>query len=297
MTDAASTLSRASTAATTSAPATGVTDDLDRRGAGSIVADLARMVWGMIVALAALLVVWVAFLRIFDVNAFVGVGPVRVWNHLVTDPDAAEHRTGVIDGLGRTLLDAGSGLIIGGATSIAVACLFVLYKPLERALLPIGVAFQTVPIVALVPLLALLFGRGLVSTIIVTGIIVFFPTLVFVTHGLRSVSPQSVELMRVYNAGELETLLKLRLPSALPSIFAAAKIAVPGSILGALLAEWLVTGTGLGYEMLISTTRNEYPQLWAATATLTAFAIIVYTLTNIVERIVLARFAPEHVTL
>ncbi len=296
MTDTIATLTKAAGSGAPGAPV-GLDDGADeRRGAGSVLADLLRMVWGMIVALAALLVVWVAFLRIFDVNAFVGVGPVRVWNHLFNDPDGAEHRAGVIEGLGRTLIDAGSGLFIGGLGSVAVACLFVLYRPLERALLPIGVAFQTVPIVALVPLLALLFGRGLVSTIIVTGIIVFFPTLVLVTHGLRSVSAQSVDLMRVYNASEVAVLLKLRLPSALPSIFAAAKIAVPGSILGALLAEWLVTGTGLGYEMLISTTRNQYPQLWAATATLTAFAIIVYTLTNIIERLVLARFSPEHVT-
>jgi ABC-type nitrate/sulfonate/bicarbonate transport system permease component len=261
----------------------------------TVVADLLRHLGGMVAALVALVVVWVAFLEIFSVSDFVGIGPLRVWEHLVTDPDGAAHRAAVGDGLARTLLDAGLGLIVGGLTSIGVACLFVLYRPLEQALLPLGVAFQTVPIVALVPLLALLFGRGFVSTVIVTSIIVFFPTLVLVTHGLRSLSPQAVDLMRAYDASDLTLLLKVRLPSALPSIFAAAKIAVPGSILGALLAEWLVTGTGLGYTMLISTTRNDFKQLWAATVTLTAFSILVYTATTMVERVVLARFAPERV--
>lgn len=270
--------------------------DPEVRSGGSLLIDLLRPVWGMVVALGALLVVWVAFLEVFNVNDFVGIGPGRVWEHLTSAEGAAENRAAVLEGLGRTLLDAGSGLVIGGIGSVAVACLFVLYRPVERALLPIGVAFQTVPIVALVPLLALLFGRGLISTIIVTGIIVFFPTLVLVTHGLRSVSDQSIDLLRAYDASELTVLLKVRLPSALPSIFAASKIAVPGSILGALLAEWLVTGTGLGYEMLISTTRNDYKQLWAATVTLTTFAIVVYTLTNMAERVVLGRFAPDHVT-
>lgn len=262
----------------------------------SLLADLLRPIVGMIVALAALVVVWVAFLEIFDVSDFVGISPPRVIEHLTQADDAAANRAAVLSGLGRTLLDAMSGLVIGGIGSVAVACLFVLYRPIERALLPIGVALQTVPIVALVPLLALLFGRGLISTIIVTSIIVFFPTLVLVSHGLRSVSPQSIDLLRAYNGSDLTVLLKLRLPSALPSMFAASKIAVPGSILGALLAEWLVTGVGLGNEMLISTTKNDYKQLWAATVTLTMFAIIVYTLTTLLERVVLGRFAPDHVT-
>ncbi|MFK8025130.1 MAG: ABC transporter permease subunit, partial [Ilumatobacter sp.] len=80
-------------------------------------------------------------------------------------------------------------------------------------------------------------------------------------------------------------LFKLRLPAAMPSIFAAAKIAVPGAILGALLAEWLVTGTGLGDEMLTATTQNDYKQMWAGTA----------TLTTMLERVMLERFAPDHV--
>ncbi len=293
------TAAKAATASSGKPGGPGATPGIDPEAArtgSSLLLDLLRPIWGMVVALGALLVVWVAFLEIFDVNDFVGIGPGRVWDHLVNAEDAAENRAAVLEGLGRTLLDAGSGLIIGGMASVAVACLFVLNRSVERALLPIGVAFQTVPIVALVPLLALLFGRGLVSTIIVTGIIVFFPTLVLVTHGLRSVSDQSVDLMRAYDASELTVLLKLRLPSALPSLFAASKIAVPGSILGALLAEWLVTGTGLGYEMLVSTTRNDYKQLWAATVTLTTFAIIVYTLTNMLERVVLGRYAPDHVT-
>lgn len=257
--------------------------------------DLLKPIAGMIVALGALIVVWIAFLRLFDVNDFVGISPQRVFEYLFQDEDAAEHRSAVLSGLGRTLLDAMSGLVIGGIASNVVACIFVLNRSLERALMPIAVALQTVPIVAFVPLLALVFGRGLASTVIVTSIIVFFPTLVLVTHGLRSVSQQSVDLMRSYNASELDLLLKVRLPSALPSIFAASKIAVPGSILGALLAEWLVTGEGLGFEMLISTTQNNYRGLWAATATLTMFAIVVYTLTTIVERIVLERYAPDHV--
>ncbi|MEM7338874.1 MAG: ABC transporter permease subunit [Actinomycetota bacterium] len=285
-----------STPTPTSTP-TGEPELTDGRTGTSLVIDVLKPVWGMVVALGALLVVWAAFLEIFDVSDFVGISPLRVWDHLFVVEDAGEHRAAVWTGLGRTLLDAGTGLAVGGITSVAVACVFVLNRSVERALLPIGVAFQTVPIVALVPLLALLFGRGLVSTIIVTSIIVFFPTLVLVTHGLRSVSDESLDLMRAYNASELDMLLKLRLPFALPSVFAAAKIAVPGSILGALLAEWLVTGTGLGYEMLISTTRNEFKQLWSATATLTMFAIIVYTLTNMIERVVLARYAPDHVTI
>ncbi|MFK8026034.1 MAG: ABC transporter permease [Ilumatobacter sp.] len=272
-----------------------IRDADDSRMRGSLIVDLLKPLGGMIVALGALIIVWVAFLRIFDVSPFVGVSPSRVFEHLTSADDAAENREAIVAGLGRTLLDAGAGLVIGGLGSIGIACLFVLYRPVERALLPIGVALQTVPIVALVPLLALVFGRGLVSTVIVTGIIVFFPTLVLVTHGMRSVSTQGIDLLRAYDASPRTVLFKLRLPAAMPSIFAAAKIAVPGAILGALLAEWLVTGAGLGYEMLTATTQNDYKQLWAATATLASLAIVVYPLTTMLERVMLERFAPDHV--
>ncbi|MEM9514869.1 MAG: ABC transporter permease subunit [Actinomycetota bacterium] len=261
----------------------------------NLLIDVLRPFGGMVIALGALVAVWVAFLEVFDVSPFVGISPARVWDHLFVEADAAENRAAITAGLGRTLLDAGLGLLIGGAASIGIACIFVLYRPIERSLLPIGIALQTVPIVALVPLLALIFGRGLVSTVIVVGIIVFFPTLVLVTHGLRSISAEAVDLMRSYDASPRQLLVKVRLPSAVPSMFAASKIAVPGAILGALLAEWLVTGVGLGYEMLTATTTSDYKQLWAATITLTSVAIIVYTLSTVLERIMLERFAPDHV--
>ncbi len=114
----------------------------------------------------------------------------------------------------------------------------------EGAFIPVAVVLRSVPFVAMTPLIAVALGRGLVSVTVIAGIVTFFPTLVNVVQGLRSAPDDAILLMRAFDASELTTLVKVRLPSALPSLFSSARIAAPGALLGAILAEWLSTGTG-----------------------------------------------------
>jgi ABC-type nitrate/sulfonate/bicarbonate transport system permease component len=99
-----------------------------------------------------------------------------------------------------------------------------------------------------------------------------------------------MDLCQAYGAGRVKTLFKVQLPSALPALFASLRIAAPLALIGALLAEWLATGRGLGYLMLQSETLSNYNQLWAATALVTAFSFILYTAISAVEKRALARF-------
>jgi ABC-type nitrate/sulfonate/bicarbonate transport system permease component len=97
--------------------------------------------------------------------------------------------------------------------------------------------------------------------------------------------------MTVYNASERATFLKVRLPSALPGFFAAARIAGPGSLVGATLAEWLYSGDGLGALILQSGTTSKYNQLWSASVILLVIAVVIYGVIGALERVALARFA------
>jgi ABC-type nitrate/sulfonate/bicarbonate transport system permease component len=98
--------------------------------------------------------------------------------------------------------------------------------------------------------------------------------------------------MRAYNASSWTTLFKLRLPSALPSLFSSARIAAPGAMLGAVLAEWLATGQGLGYLMLEASTTSEFSQLWSGVVLITASSAVIYAVVGLVETPVLRRFGP-----
>jgi sulfonate transport system permease protein len=243
------------------------------------------------VAAGAMFFGWIAYLRAFDVDEFVGKRPSVVWDYLTSDATASG-RDELYRALNQTLLDAGAGLLVGWGLAIAVAMSFVLWAPVERALMPVALAFRSVPILAVLPLLTLLFGRDLLGTVVIVSIIVFFPTLILVLDGLRSVPPDLLAISHAYDATPGDLLRKVRVPSALPAVFASLRIACPGAILGALLAEWLATGKGIGYLLLSATTRSAYDQLWAGTVLMTAIAVVAYTLTDAFERAVISRFAP-----
>jgi ABC-type nitrate/sulfonate/bicarbonate transport system permease component len=242
-------------------------------------------------SVAILILVWVGYLDLLHVSQFVGKRPSVVW-HFLTAAQTASGRRAVFGALGRTGIDAGAGLLVGWSAATIVACTFVLSATLERVLMPIALALRTVPIIAVLPLLTLVFGRQLFGTVVIVSLIVFFPTLVLVLGGLRNVPPDLTAVSFAYNASRWRFLTKVRIPMAVPALFASLRIGCPGALLGALLAEWLASGRGLGYLMLSSTTQSAYDQLWAATAVVTIAAVLAYTLTDTAERFALRRFGP-----
>ncbi len=262
-----------------------------------------RVAWGVLRSLgtfvlvgALLLGLWVGFLEVFDVNSYVGKTPSQVWDW-VTDPvDGAERRDELWEATKETLVEAGLGFLTGLTAAVVVAVAFVLSRSLERAVMPIALALRSVPIVAMVPLLAYIFGRELVGSLVIVSIIVWFPALVLVSNGLRSVRPEALDLLRAYDAGPLTQLVKVRLPSAIPSLVASAKVCAPLAILGSLLNGWLSTGTGLGALMSLSTITAEFSKLWAAVVIVTVVSVLFAAVVTALEQVTLARWAPERAT-
>lgn len=243
--------------------------------------------------LGLLYVLWIGFLAYFEVDSFFGKSPSQVWEWLQDPESGAERRAELLDAFWFTAKESTVGYLVGTLVAIAVASLFVLSSALERAVMPIALALRSVPIVALIPLLAYIFGRGSTGSMVIITIIVWFPTLVLVTSGLRSVSAQAVDLMAAYDASPLTTLWKVRMPSAVPALFASAKIGVPLAVLGSLLNGWLSSGTGLGSLMVLSTTSSQYSRLWAAVVLVTLSSVVVVAVIDAVESIAVGRYAPD----
>jgi ABC-type nitrate/sulfonate/bicarbonate transport system permease component len=252
----------------------------------------ARSVGFLAVSVLVTLVCWVGFIKLFNLNSYFAKSPAAVWDYLAQGPSAAANRLQLWQALVTTLRDASLGYRFGTVLAVVAAMTVVTYRSVEAAFMPVAVVLRSVPLVAMTPLIALVFGRGLVSVTVIAGIVTFFPTLVNVVTGLNSAPQESVLLMRAYNASSWTTLFKLRLPSALPSLFSSARIAAPGAMLGAVLAEWLATGQGLGYLMLEASTTSEFSQLWSGVVLITASSAVIYAVVGLVETPVLRRFGP-----
>jgi ABC-type nitrate/sulfonate/bicarbonate transport system permease component len=223
----------------------------------------------------------------------VGRTPGDIFRAIFTSETAAETRRELFDASFITLRDAFFGLAAGLIVAVVAAISFNMVRSIEQTVMPVAMVLQSVPLVALTPVVALILGRGLATTTVLAGIVTFFPALVNVNLALRGAPKASMDLMRAYGANKWTTLVKVQLPCALPALFASLRIAAPLAIIGALLAEWLATAEGLGYVMLKSQTGFSYDTLWAAGALITMFSVILYNIISGLEGVVLAKYAPD----
>ena len=283
-------------AAPTADPTTGRPVALDEPTAGEltkrVVLRFLRFLLNAAIALVVALGAWQLIINLLDFSPFISRGPADVWAYMFTDPDASANRDILFEAARTTLVDAGIGLVTGTVAAVLVSLVFVLRRGVEATFMPVAMALRSVPLVAMTPLIALIFGRGLVAVAIISGIVTFFPTLVNVTQALKSVPSHTIDLVTAYGGTPRVALTKVQFPASLPALFASMRIAAPLALIGALLAEWLATGKGLGYMMLQSMTMFEIDQLWSAVAIVTFASVVLYGIISSVENVVLARYAP-----
>lgn len=247
----------------------------------------------VVVSLFVIGAVWTFGLRIFDISPFVGRTPAEVLSYLADNsdsPDGENHFMALLPELGRTLLDTGMGFVLGLAAAIVAASLFLVFPTLERALMPLALFFQSVPLIAIAPVLIIIFGRGQFTVALMGAIIVFFPALVNIGSALKNVPPTLIDLVRTYGAGRATELVKVRIPACLPAIFAAIRIAVPGALSGALIAEWLATGQGIGSTVITAVGSADTDVVWASVTMVTVTALILYGLAALLENVARKRW-------
>ncbi len=183
-----------------------------------------------------------------------------------------------------TLREVVLGFLLALVAGVALAILIHLSETSRRALYPLLVASQTIPIVVLAPVLVVWFGFGIVPKLLIIALICFFPITVNTYDGLRSVDPELLKMMRTLGAGRLQTLRRAELPWALPFIFSGAKIAVAVAVIGAVFGEWAGSDSGLGHLILVSSGELSTSLTFAAIAVLSAIAIGLFALLAVLER-------------
>jgi ABC-type nitrate/sulfonate/bicarbonate transport system permease component len=183
-----------------------------------------------------------------------------------------------------TLREVVLGFALALISGLALAVLIHLSKSARRAVYPLLVASQTIPIVVLAPILVVWFGFGIFPKLLIIALICFFPITVNAYDGLRSVDPDLLKMMRTLGAGRGQTLRRAELPWALPFIFSGAKIAVAVAVIGAVFAEWAGADSGLGHLILVSSGELSTSLTFAAIVVLSAIAICLFALLALVER-------------
>lgn len=183
-----------------------------------------------------------------------------------------------------TFVGALGGFLLGNLAAVLAAVVIASSPLAARLLLPVALIVRTFPIIAIAPLLTLLLGYGTITIVTVAALIIFFPTMINAVLGLRSVLPEALELMAMANASRLTVLWRLRLPTALPHVFSGLQIGAATCILAAMVAEWVSTGTGLGYLILQTGTNFDVPLMWAGVIVAAVLALLVFAFTGWVAR-------------
>ncbi len=248
------------------------------RHAGRRAGAVAGAVLPPLLVLAIGVAAWEAYVRISGVKPYLLPAPAAVWGRWWGD-------LGFFYGEGLvTMLEALAGLVVGGGLALALAVALAHSRPLERGIMPVAIALKVTPIVAVAPLFTIWFGFGTAPKVLIAAVIAFFPILINGIIGFRAVNPSALAIMRSLNASPVQVFLTLRLPSALPYLFAALKVAATLALIGAMVAEWTGASRGLGRVVLLAHSNLDMPTLFSGIFTLASLGMALTGTIALIER-------------
>ena len=236
-------------------------------------------------AIIGIIVAWQAWISVSQLNSIVIAGPWPVLKDILTNP--ALYLVNTV----QTLATAAAGLVIGLVVGITLAVLAWSSRFLQGLLTPFGMIFSSVPIAALIPIVARILGYDISTVVAIVAISAFFPTFVFVGKGLNDLPRGTSDLMAVMGASKLARFRHLVLPAAVPDMMIALRIVVPESVLAAILAEFLMGRSGLGFVFRDSVSRFIMERALGTSIVVAIAAILCFFLAQRAERAVKARWS------
>jgi NitT/TauT family transport system permease protein/putative hydroxymethylpyrimidine transport system permease protein len=238
----------------------------------------------------ALLGAWELYVDVGGADPLILAAPHAVGSSLYDD--RALLWSNLLVTAGEVLLGILAGVLAGFALSVVIH----FSRTLRRALYPLLVASQTVPIPIVAPVLVLWLGFGLAPKVLMVALISFFPVVVTTSAALEGVDGELLKLMRTFDAGRLRTFAHVEFPASLPGIFTGARIAAVVAVIGAVFAEWSGAGKGLGYLFNVSLPQLLIARAYACVVLLSLFAIALFVALGALERLALpwAHRSQEH---
>ncbi|MEO0385463.1 MAG: ABC transporter permease subunit [Pseudomonadota bacterium] len=256
---------------------------------------IGRMQNGLIIggAIALPFLVWWGFIVVSGVPDLISKTPLGVIDYLFFASSAASAQARLLAAFAETLPITFAGMAAGLLFAFLLAISSRLFPNLVRAFMPVALVTQTMPLVALTPLLVLILGRGASLTLWVTISVTFFPAFVTLAQGLALVPKSVQDLPKAYGATGLQEMQMVTLPASLPYLFAATRLTVPRALLGVMIAEWLATGKGLGNLLNQSRGFLDYGMIWSVAAASVIVSVVFYFAVVVLERFTLSRMGMQ----
>jgi ABC-type nitrate/sulfonate/bicarbonate transport system permease component len=226
----------------------------------------------------AILAAWEVLVRSLAVPNYVLPTPSQIAAEIVFD------RGIIFRQLQTTLFEIACGYAVSAAVGFCLSILIVYSPAFRRGVLPLIVASQTIPVIAMAPILVIWFGYNSAPRIIITALIAFFPLTISFVTGLQAIEAEFINFFRSLNASEIQIFLKLRLPAALPNIFGGLKVATTLAVIGATIGEWVGASAGLGYLMAQDTAQLNTTRVFAALVVLGAVGMAFFGAVGLIER-------------
>ena len=233
--------------------------------------------WSSVLLMIAILVIWEASVRLFEIPAFLLPAPSQIAELMIEEwPLIQMHSLA-------TIWAILTGYITAVVFALAVSALMIRFPLLERLIMPIFVGLQSVPKIAIAPLILVWIGAGMGSKIAVVMSIAFFPIVINTMAGFKEVDRGLADVFKSVAATEQQMLFKLRLPYAIPYIFAGLRIATTLAVLGAIVAEWLAASNGLGYLVLSGSFNFNTARSFAAIIALAIIGTVFFNFMSWIE--------------
>jgi putative hydroxymethylpyrimidine transport system permease protein len=257
-----------------------------RSRGSAILRTVGRKTWHVLSAygpafllLAGLILLWEGLVRWLDTPEYLLPAPSAVARNLYDEWGLLS------DNLGVTVEEVVLGFLLAVGCGMLLAIILHLSAILRRAVYPLLIASQTVPVVVLAPILVILLGYNIKPKLVIVALICFFPIVVNGVDGLRSVDPELIRMMKTLDASRLSTFRRVEFPSALPSFFSGIRIAATFAAIGAVFGEWSGSTSGLGYIMQAATPSLATARILSAIVLLTAISLALFILVYVVERL------------
>ena len=259
------------------------------RGQGKIGSALSKLrPWAApVTILLGILVIWELGVQVWDIPKWQLPSPSAIGQELAASRSLLLEHTLV------TLEEIVLGFIAALASGLVLATAIAYSRILERSVYPIVIASQTVPIIAIAPLLLIWVGYGIAPKVIVVALICFYPIAVNTVDGLKAVDPDMVNMMKTLGASRWQVFTKLQMPTAMPYMFSGIKVGISVSVIAAVIGEWVGASAGLGYLITYSQPLFLTARVFAAIVVLSAMGISLFVLASVVERMMLPWYYTE----
>lgn len=226
-----------------------------------------------------LLILWEAAVRGFDIKVYLLPAPSVIWVESIAIIDS------VLEHTWATLQTVIVGFVISIAISLPLAAFLTASRYISTAIYPLLVLTQSIPKVALAPILVVALGANEAPRLVITFLVAFFPLVIAIAVGLTSVPAELLELGRSYHASKLREFYRIRLPFAVPFIFSGLKVAIALAVVGAVVGEFVNADKGLGYLIITATAFFRTPIAFGALILLSIMGIVLFQAVVIIERV------------